>query len=430
MSAVYGTNIETALPEYGDAVVIDESRNVRFIVRETYDDAKIPSSWTKVGGVAWRRGKEVLIVNKTNASKAWSSYYRWKVVYGTSLDGNQHTAQLQYASNNGGTWEKATADFTYTASRETELVSRFNEFIATVPQLVSQEFHAVLDGDGTTENPYVINLISKYTAYYQIDYTKFNSGPLSLSHNHITEIPYDSNMFRYNGRRDGYGSISNMDRAISYFSQDQSNTSYNPDSDVTSISQPHYPICKPAYLGTSQYRSDHCAKLREFYGDGEEGWLRFMERHRAVYPSLIGTFGKRGQALMNTQILAGYRYPDVNGTMQIVSPAGDYVSKIGYDAPQMGVGKWFLPDIEQVYEINSRLKYSTNPSRSADPLNDILYRMGGNAILNASSLWSSSRYGVSYAWLTNGSCGYLGNYHMCNACVCVPSLLYQLTNGN
>ena len=92
------------------------------------------------------------------------------------------------------------------------------------------------------------------------------------------------------GGTGGEGAISSWPIALAYFRADNSSTTYNPSSDVTDIKR-GYPICLPGYLGTSTYQSDHCAALRAVYGEGEAGWLKFMESCLPVVPSDFGNMG-------------------------------------------------------------------------------------------------------------------------------------------
>ena len=227
-------------------------------------------------------------------------------------------------------------------------------------------------------------------------------------------------MYRMNGQRSGEGTITNWDRAIAYFRNDNSSTTYNPASDVTSPKM-SYPICLPGYLGTSQYQSDHCAALRAIYGEGEEGWLKFMASFLPVRPTSYGPVGNKeyyGDSFKNTYLMAGKKFTKQDDSEIVAFPAADYCASVVYNHELLKKGKWALPDIDTIFSIMKTIKYGTDPSRNADPINRALNAIGGNAVSNGSVVWSASRCNAYYAWCCGGSygCAYYGiMYYACSA---------------
>ena len=239
-------------------------------------------------------------------------------------------------------------------------------------------------------------------------------------------------MLRYNGQRSGEGSISNWDRAIAYFSQDLSSTTYNPASDVTSPKL-SYPICKPGYLGTSQYQSDHCAALRAIYGEGEAGWLKFMESFYPVRPTNYGPLGDKatyGDGKRNTYQMAGVKFTKQDNTEIVAFPAADYCASVVYNHELLKKGAWQLPDVDTLCGILSTIKHGTTASRDADPVNRALNAIGGSAISNGSYIWSASRCGAFGAWCSYGFSGFLGSNYLYYSYLALPVALLDVSEAN
>ena len=232
-------------------------------------------------------------------------------------------------------------------------------------------------------------------------------------------------MLRANGQRSGGGTITNWSRALAYFRNDNSSTTYNPSKDVTSV-KISYPICLPGYLGTSQYQSDHCAYLRSVYGEGEQGWLKFMASFLPVRPTECGSNGdkaKYGDARKNTYYLASQRYVDEDGNTQPASPAADFAANINYDHELLKKGQWVLPDSDLLFDVVGGIEYPTTNDRNADVINRALKAIGASALGNGSHVWSCSRCYANYGWCAGGSSGYAGDVNLYYSYLAVPLVL-------
>jgi len=407
----------------GDAVYLDAAGALRFIPYKTLVATTLPVGFTKVGvvlvGVDHEdyRGK-VLIGYWDSASKVWSYIYSFKLT-GYTLDGTDRTGVLSIRT--AADWGTA-VDFTvpYNASALDDFITQLNAFFqdATNEVFQTQDWVAVKNGSD-------VDLQFHFTAWQQSS----NAGKsgFTLTANLLPEITASSAMLRYNGARSGEGSILNMPRALAYFRSDLNNATYNPTSDVTSIKR-QYPVCLPGYLGTSAYSggSDRCALLRATYGEGEAGWLRFMQSVMPVRPTAYGPMGDKktyGDGKTNTYKMAGRTWTGQNGTPVVAFPAADYCAGISFDHELLKKGEWFLPDIDQLESFTKDLRYNTTNIRTADKVNATLNAMGGTAISNGSGAWSSSRYTANLAWFFNGASGYAIYGAMLYALGALPVLL-------
>ena len=409
----------------GAIAVLDGNSALHFVMPGTFNSGSFMSNYTVVGVVAIGidhedfRGK-IAILRKNFTSRQWSYIYSFRLT-GYTLDGTDRTGVLSIreASNS---WA-AGVDYTvaYNASTLDELVAQLNTFFrdATNTVFQTQDWVAIKSGDEG-------HLQFHFTDYRQASNTA-KSG-FGLTANLLPEIPASSAMLRMNGQRSGEGSISNWDRAIAYFSQDLSSTTYNPASDVTSPKL-SYPICKPGYLGTSQYQSDHCAALRAIYGEGEAGWLKFMETMRPMQPTEYGPMGDKetyGDSKRNTYLMAGKKFVGQDGVEHAAFPAADDCASTTFSHVAMGKGAWVLPDIDLLVSVLKTVKYGTSASRDADPVNAGLNAIGGSALSNGSNIWSSSRYGAYSAWCSYGSFGFCNANVMCSSYLAIPLLLLDV----
>ena len=431
VAKVDGRNVVVSIrsARTGSIVVLDGNSALHFIALDTYSPTSFPSNYSVVGVVAVGvdhpdyRGK-IAIVHKANASKAWSQIYSYRLT-GYTLDGTDRTGVLSIREASNSWASNVDYEVAYNADNLDDFIDQLNEFLqdTTNPAFQTQNWRAIKNGEA-------VDLVFIFSDYRQAS----DSGKtgFALSANLLPEILATSAMLRRNGQRSGSGGIINWDRAIAYFSQDNSSTTYNPASDVTSPKL-GYPICKPGYLGTSQYQSDHCAALRAIYGEGEAGWLKFMASFFPVAPTQYGIMGDKktyGDSKTNTYKMAGKTFEKQDGTTVPSFPAADYCAAVTYNHDLLSLGNWVLPDAELVGSILKTIKYGTSASRNADPVNRALLAIGGSAISNGSYVWSSSRFSAGYAWCALGSGGYFSDGVLCGTCLALPVVLLDVSEAN
>lgn len=404
----------------GSVAYLDGSRALHFAAPGTFRAEGLPEGGEVIGvvviGVDHQdfRG-EVAVMSKTFAAAPMLE--RWFVkLTGFALDGTDRTGVLSVreASDN---WA-ANHDYTvsYNADSAEAFVTQLNTYFKANEPFAAQDWVAEADGDGN------VTLHYAYTHYIQA--SNAAKDGLALAQAAAPGWAYMTKMLRRNGWRSGEGTITNWPRAMAYFRGDNSSTTYNPASDVTTT-KISYPICLPGYLGTSKYQSDHCSYLRGVYGEGEEGWLKFMESFLPVRPSEYGVFdGSRyGTAKRNTYYLAGIKYAGQDGVEKYASPAARLAAGLGYDHELLKQGEWVLPDIDLLFGLVGQLKYPATDDRDADPVNSALKAIGVPRLRNDTSVWGCSRYRPSVGWIANGLNGHAVGYGLYIRYVAVPLVL-------
>lgn len=411
----------------GAIAVLDGNSALHFVMPGTFNSGSFMSNYTVVGVVAIGidhedfRGK-IAILRKNFTSRPWSYIYSFRLT-GYTLDGNEHsgTLSVREASNS---WA-AGVDYaiTYTATTVEQLAAQLNAYFKANAPFTTQDWVAQVN-DGA------IDLVLHYVDSRQAS----NAGKagFTLAANLLPGIPASSAMLRKNGQRSGEGAIGNWDRALAYYRNDNGTSAYQGGrtTDQGSNVKQAYPINLPTWLGTSTKNpGDFCAGLRAIYGEGEAGWLMFMETMRPMQPTEYGPMGDKetyGDSKRNTYLMAGKKFVGQDGVEHAAFPAADDCASTTFSHVAMGKGAWVLPDIDLLVSILKTVKYGTSASRDADPVNAGLNAIGGSALSNSSYIWSSSRCSASYAWCSGGNYGCCNGGGMYGSLLALPLLLLDV----
>lgn len=388
----------------GSIAYLDDKKAIRFVATSTFNRPTFPASYEIFGIVAIGvdhpdfRGEVAVMSNHIDNAVFFTRYF-FKLS-GYTLDGAEHTGVLSIisASNN---WEtKQDYTITYKADNIVALVSQLNAYFKANEPFIAQDWVAIADTNGD------VLLHFKYTSWQQATQNNAKSG-FSIVAANASQWKPTSRMLRMNGQRNENGTITNMPQALAYFREDNSSTSYNPATDVTTTKLA-YPICLPGYLGKSKYQSDHCAYLRGIYGEGEEGWLKFMQSYLPVLPSEYGIFDDTtyGTEKQNTYHLAGLKYVGQDGQEKYVSPAARLAAERSFGHELLKRGEWIIGNMSRIFSIVGQLRYPTTTDKYADKVNAALAAIGSPTLDKSSDVWSCSRYHEDYCWAVNGLSGF------------------------
>ncbi len=404
----------------GSIAYLDDKKAIHFVATSTFNKPTFPAGYEIFGIVVIGVDHDAFRGDVTVMNKEFKSLVMLERAYlsitGFTLDGAEHsgTISIREASDS---WA-ANHDYviTYKADNVASFVAQLNEVFRAKYAFKTQDWVATADTDGN------VTLNYKNLAWQQIPYNAAKEGFSGSDVSAQDWIP-DSRILRTNGARNGEGVITNMDRGIAFFRNDTSTTIYNPSTDVKSI-KISYPICLPGYLGTSKYQNDHCAYLRSIYGEGEEGWLKFMQAFLPVLPSEYGALNRNKKSEMHdTYYLTKLKYTGQDGVEKCASPSADYVANIAYDHELLAKGKWFIGNIQRIFSLVMPLKYPTINDRNADKTNAALYAIGASPLGNNVLVSSCSRYNRNSRWIANGSIGFAGDGGLYNSNACVPLVL-------
>ena len=390
-------NVFVRFPEIGDVVVKDiETKTPQYVKLSSFVKTELDESMYEIiGAVAWREHDKVLVVYKENTSTQFMNR-PWWYLSGYTLDGTDRTGTLSIRVPDDNWNANVEKVIPYNATSAEGLIEQLNGFFEGDADCNAQDWYANIEEDGS------VRIHCDGTKAWQIfTYTTAKAGFALTSC--APEIDVDYDIRRKNGSNAVYGSIFSMQRAIEAFTPDLSSEKYNPSTDVKPMDVVR-PIVLPAYLGESKYKSDHCKALRERYGEGREGWLKFLESLRPVAPCDYGAMRKRNGKEI-TDFMAQKMF-----TSRIVSEpkamcnAAYYCSNV--NSKTVDKGEFWLPTANELSYIFKTIEYGTDSNWNSDPINRCLNKIG-NTVSNHADWLSCCLCNVSGVWFIDGSMGYL-----------------------
>ena len=408
--------IEISIPKRGDYCIKKiADKSVHYIDIDSISSiSDINDGYELVGVVCGYINGEVLVVrNPVSHSDTWCDILQY-VLGGYTLDGTDQSGVISIRDNSTAT---SNTDYTipYNATTKEELVEQLNNFFANNDAFKNQGFYASIDDDKVIVHYHFI-------FFNQPSYIAGKNG-FTLTQNTMPDVIASIRFRRKNGVQSGDGVISNMERALAYFRNDISYTQYNPTNVVTSV-KVNYPICLPGYLGISSYRDgDKCEFLRAVYGEGEEGWKRFMNSFLPVYPTDYGIINTTGKE--STKVLASKRYNDLDKVNEPMCKAAYYCYSM--TSTTIDEGEFWLPGVQELSIILDGIKYGTVSDRNADIVNKALKKVGWASISNGIYYWSASRYYYRGGWCSYGNVGFFSNHFFFNKYAYLTISLYPLT---
>lgn len=404
----------------GSIAYLDDKKAIHFVATSTFNKPTFPAGYEIFGVVVIGVDHDAFRGDVTVMNKEFKSLIMIERAYlsltGFTLDGEEHTGTISIVEASDSWAANHDYVITYKADNVASFVAQLNEVFRAKDAFKTQDWVATADTNGN------VTLTYKNLRWQQISN---NTAKAGFSARDVTAHDWisGSRILRANGARNGDGVITNMDRALVYFRDDNSGATYNPSKDVTSI-KCRYPICLPGYLGTSKYQSDHCAYLRSVYGEGEEGWLKFMKSSLPVLPSEYGALNRNKYSeLRDTYYLGNIKYTGQDGVEKYASPAANYVTNIAYDHELLAKGKWFIGNLQRLFSLVAPLKFPTTNNRNADKTNAALFAIGASSLRNDINMLSCSRYSIVSNWVANGNYGFASDNGLSYAYLCVPLVL-------
>ena len=378
------------IPKRGDIAVNDlATRKTMYIPREQYKAAYIAGTHEVLGAVAGVIGMEALIVHPDCGTSAKWTNRLWWYCTGYTLDGKSHaiTFKLRFASNSYAS--DITKTVTYSATTLSALISALNA-----------AFAPNVDADFSAQDWYAdeyggkLRLTCENLDWRQPSYNYASDG-LTMG-GCMPEIAAHADMRRKHGGNGGEGAISSMARALIYYRSSTGSNSYEGGrSSLQESVKQTYPI------NLATWNGEYCAPLRAKYGEGEDGWKRFMKSCLPVTPADYGDMGVHdGKSICNQLAQITGRKMSSADSVQLMAAFAKPYNLIGNTFSK---GDFWLPTTEEISVILS------GDNDSLDPLNLGLSAIGGSTILNSAHLWSCLRYYSLNAWIAHGYIGFFSN---------------------
>ena len=384
---VNGVNVITTSPVPGDLVFLNESNEVTFIKGGAWiQKAIIPSAWTHVGYVYFRKGKQVGVIHKDGADQKWLDVCQYAI---TAISATSLTINLSMAPNYAQvatTVELASTDIDATnaaaisaavAAKATEV----GDTRAWWAYLADADGNKV-DSDGTQ----IIIQCDTCT-----DYRFYNVSATGCTISHISwgDMPENSNYWRgERGYYTNYWGVMNIARTKAWATgSGRVPASQEPVGPRAGNDAP----VKPSEFASSEY----CANLRAAYATYEE----YLEKcYCVVYPQKYGCFAlPSGKAM--AEKYARMTAPTKDGGTKYKYPALYYGYAKSFGVDGLDFGDWHLPGVaEGTMLMKDETLAALAPS---------ITKMGTTAINNSTYRWCAERCNVYYAWFFDGYFGIL-----------------------
>ena len=410
-------NVFVKIPERGDACVGRLSDKKLFYIKaDTLVTSELDKSkWEVQGVVSHREGKKVTIVGLNNSGNIAFCDRVWYYLSGYTLDGAEHTIVLAIPTK--ANWDRSVEKtITYTASTVEEFISALNAAFEADTDFTDQDWYADLTADGRVRVHYAFVVWQNYNFTAKSCITKTNSMP---------ELKQCTRLRRKSGQATQVGGICSWHRSLDYYRNDNGALPEQGGrtAEQTSIKQA-WPINLPTWLGTSTKNpGDFCKPLRGVYGEGEEGWLRFMRSCVSITDTDYGIMMYDGREM--SKLLSSFTYTSRKvAEPKYMCPASGWCTSFSTSCLQVGL--WHLPAPKELVEL---VRDITQGTGTPDVLNRTIVAAGGKAISNGSSQWTCARCGPHSAWSCYGAHGCLGAATMYSAwLVASPLSLHILEN--
>lgn len=388
-------NVFVKIPERGDACVGRLSDKKLFYIKaDTLVTSELDKSeWEVQGVVSHREGKKVTIVGLGNSGSIAFCDRVWYYLSGYTLDGAEHAIVLAIPTK--ANWDKnVEKTITYTANTVEEFISALNAAFEADADFTDQDWYADLTADGRVRVHYVFATWQNYNFTAKSGITKTNSMP---------EFKQCTRLRRKSGQATQVGGICSWHRSLAYYRNDNGALPEQGGrtAEQTSIKQA-WPINLPTWLGTSTKNpGDFCKPLRGVYGEGEEGWLRFMCSCVSITDTDYGIMMYDGREM--SKLLSSFTYTSRKvAEPKYMCPASGWCTSFSTSCLQVGL--WHLPAPKELVEL---VRDITQGTGTPDVLNRTIVAAGGKAISNGSNQWTCARCGPRYAWDCSGTNGCL-----------------------
>ena len=385
-------------PCIGDILCYDENRKYRFIQLDTFHAGTFPAAWETLGVVVLRKGNQVTVCSKHNESKKFMAVFPY-IVSGQMLDGAEHTAQLKLHGSE-------VFDFKYTASTDEEFVEALKSFLTT---------NSFTDWSAYIMDGKVILQYDNYTSSETSTTTTATGLTLTTRLSIDLQETQPSFLCKCGNYRTGIWSVNGV---VQQFQKDRPETAFNPREDVTSV--PSYPVCYPAFCGTSEHRDkDYCLWLRQQYCADPahptlDDWKRYLGDITHVIPCMVGGNSPKlrdGKAI--TDRLKNVVYQAQDGSMKKLYTGAVWCSEF-LD------GKGYMITTAEMDEAFGDVTYGMSgvARDEADPINRSLYAIGGDFISVTSAY--NFPYIISGRTIRVSFSGYYDNAYAFSALRVIP----------
>ena len=401
---VYKMGEATALPDnyekpkryavVGDAVYADAHGNVHFLVASTINPSTLPSGWEFVGVVALREGTKATILHKNEDSgNRFASCWLFKVTGLTFPLASPVSMVMQQGPTSGNTPVEVG---TYTSS---EGVATLDEFVGDLDYwlqdnptaegaLANYKWHAAKmeDADGNDACFIIVDNFSNQSRF----------SPIKSSSSGATSPQY---LWNYAGFTTDVAQMKRKDGVMTYACV------WNKErfkANNTSVNSPTDSLTTAGLFNEAEFNAT--TTVKGYYGT-YDNYLDNMVPDTDATTGVYAIFKGLGKQVADK--LNAVMYTPLGGSEKAVFTAEDYAASqkahSTASVPGLDSGDWYIPGIDEEYEIFSAMK-----TDGSDPVNAALVAAGSSARSLSFGRWAIARNNAIYSWqITSG-----GNYNI------------------
>lgn len=378
----------------GDAVYADANGKVHFIVSSTINPSTLPSSWEFVGVVAIREGTKATILYKNeNSGIRFANCWLFKVTGLTFPLASSVSMVMQQGPASGSTPVEVG---TYTSS---EGVATLDEFVEDLDDWLQDNptasgaiadygWHAakMKDADG---NDSCFIIVDKFDYQSRFSPVKSSTSGATAPMHMWNYAGFTTDVTQIK-RKDGvntYAVVWNKDRFKAY---------------NTNVNSPTDSLTTTGLFNEAGFEAT--TTVKGYYGN-YDNYLDHMVPDTDATTGAYAVF--KGLGKQTADRLNAVKYTPLNGTEKAVFGAEAYAA--GQKAhstasvPGLDEGDWYIPGIDEEYEIFSAMK-----TDGSDPVNAAFVAAGSSPRSLSVARWVPARNGTNNEWLldSNGCFNY------------------------
>lgn len=389
----------TNSPRFGDMVCLDGDGLLKCVRSEYILQYGLPDGYEPVGSVGEVRGDAFVIDAVDEKNETMLDCYEFEVS-GYILDGNPHDIVIQ--SYYSSTTPEILGTFTYSCDTIDQFCSLLDNFLRSCDP--GFDWHAVLKSYDGGETQSVVIMLDKFTQYQQINSPIKSGASAEPTFLNAWPIVGDALAMGYqNGSHKGFLFGYGFDN---YFSAKAYGLCNNPEAaaetgEITSS----YPIHPDVF--------ERSPKLKKNFVT-YDGYLR---GHAILLDSSVGAYSVDEVYAKAFGNLAGVEHICKDGSTKPAFIGSVYVSSYSKSHPLLSPGCWFVPTINHISKLMSKIRYTansawvgvveelTNNAEKADILNRTLAKCKVNTISLSVLRWSCVRRHRNSGWIWHGAIG-------------------------
>ncbi len=386
---VDGVNVVTTQPTVGDVVFLDDQNKVIYVKGGSWiQKANIPSAWTHVGYVYFRKGRQVGVIHKDGADQKWLDVCQYAI---TAISSTTLAIKLRMSPDYA---VDTTVDVTLTSTAiDATSAAEISAAVAAKAAQVgdTKAWWAYLaDANGNKVESDGTQIIIQCDTCVDYRFYIVSATGCTIAHITLGDMPESSVYWRgERGYYTNYWGVMNIARTKAWATGSGR---------VPSAQEPVGPRAgNDAPVKPSEFtNSEYCANLRAAYASYEE----YLEKcYMVVYPQKYGCFSLLIGKVM-AEKYARTTAPTKAGGTKYKYPALYYGYNKSFGVDGLDFGDWHLPGVaEGTMLMKDETLAALAPSIS---------KMGTTAINNSAHRWFAQRCNVNYAWFFYGNYGNLG----------------------